>query len=106
LWSLWHLSFLYTDTSLGQEGLFLLALVGGSFGLGRVVAETRSVCAAAGFQFAINILFLSGVVQVTFARGLVLVGICALLWASLLWGWSDHAETEEGRECGESSTAA
>lgn len=87
LWYGWHLSFLSPGTTLAREFVFLVILVLGSLGLGKVAADTRSVLAAAGFHFLINVLFLSSVISVPFTRKLLLVGGCLVLWIPILWGW-------------------
>lgn len=95
LWYGWHLSFLSPGATLAREFVFLVTLVVGSLGLGKVAADTRSVLAAAGFHFLINVLFLSSVVSVPFTRKLLLVGGCLVLWAPILWGWSADAEESD-----------
>ncbi|WP_431978688.1 CPBP family glutamic-type intramembrane protease [Salinibacter sp.] len=87
LWYGWHLSFLSPTTTIGRESMFLAVMVLGSLGLGKVAADTRSALVVAGFHLVVNVLFLSSVVPVPFARKLLLVGGCILLWTPILWGW-------------------
>lgn len=92
MWYAWHLSFLKT-TALQPNLIFLGVCLLGSWGLGEIVRETKSIASVACFHLAGNVLFQSSTIREAMTmqeRALVIV-LPIILWIVILQFWKREA---------------
>ena len=92
VWYAWHLPFLAENATLGNQAVFLAALVGASFLLGRLADEMHSVFLAAAFHLVVNLLSFNQLFgSTTLNRKLQLIAVCVAFWIPILLHWKRRA---------------
>jgi hypothetical protein len=93
LWYTWHLSFLEGELNMTQELTILVILIIVSSAIGQAIEHTRSIVVAACLHMVGNILAFSSLLRESVAgdERLLIVGICALVWAAMLIFWDGIA---------------
>lgn len=88
LWYLWHLSFL-TTTSLTDNLFFLGMLIFGSWGIGQVVASTKSILAGACFHMIIQIMMFNQLIKngISGTEKIIFLGVVVAVWFIIIKKW-------------------
>ncbi len=88
IWYTWHLTFL-TDTTLGNNLIFLGTLIFGSWGIGQVATLTNSILACACFHLIVNIFMFNHFFNNAFTgySKLIILFVSILLWIIILVKW-------------------
>lgn len=94
LWYLWHLSFL-TNHDLIANLQFLVWMLFGSWGIGKVMVLTKSIIAATCFHMIINIMMFNGLIAkgIDSTEKLLILGISVVLWVLIMVFWKKEEKT-------------
>ncbi len=95
LWYVWHLSFLRTP-ELMPNLILLLALIVGSWGIGKIVKLTKSILAASCFHMVINIILFNGYIRNGLDRTnkIVILAVLIPIWMLILLRWKKEMKED------------
>jgi uncharacterized protein len=88
IWYFWHLSFL-TNASLNQNLYFLVMLIFGSWGIGKIAELTKSVLASACFHLIVNFFMYNELISkgIDSRATIIIVSVSIVLWIFILRIW-------------------
>jgi len=88
LWYFWHLNFL-RNPDLIQNIIFIVWLVLGSWGLGKIIKITKSIVAASSFHMLFNIVLFNGFIKdgLNSTDKIIILGVLIPIWVLILIRW-------------------
>ena len=88
MWYVWHLSFL-TNASLDGNFFFWAILIFGSWGIGRVAEQTKSILASACFHLIVQIMMFNSLIRngINGTEKIIIMVVCITLWMAILTKW-------------------
>lgn len=95
LWYFWHLPFI-TSPNLWANAQFLMWMIFGSWGIGKIIDSTKSILSAACFHMIINIVMFNNLMKdgINGSAKLTIVLITVAAWILILTLWEKKNKKE------------